>query len=56
MKSEAKIRQQLIDYIKANDKHYAKANLDSHSVTALTIIKTEIEIRIAHSKGTEKKK
>lgn len=34
----------------------AEKNLDSYSITGLTIIKTEIEIRIANSKGTEKQK
>ena len=46
-------RQQFIDFIKANDKSYAKTNLNNHSVTALVLIKTNIEINIANSKGTK---
>lgn len=54
MKDE-KTRQQLIDYIIANDKNYSKKKLENNSVTALTIIKTEIEIRLYHARQSNKK-
>lgn len=49
-KTEKKIRNALVNYIISNDKHWTKEKLKSYSITGLTIIKTEIEIRIAQKK------
>lgn len=49
-KTEKKIRDALANYIISNDKHWTKEKLKSYSITGLTIIKTEIEIRIAQKK------
>lgn len=38
------------DFIKINDKHYTNANLDHLSLTTLVMIKTSIEIKLAHKK------
>ncbi len=50
MKDDKEFKIELIDYIKANGKNYANEYLDNCSVTALTIIKTEIEIKLHFSK------
>lgn len=43
---ENKLRAELIEFIRTNDPNYARINLDEYSITALTIIKTEIEIKV----------
>lgn len=52
---ENKFRQQLIDYIKANDEYFAMTNMDNYGLTLLTIIKTNLEINIANSKRKPKR-
>lgn len=56
MKDEKQTRQQLIDYIVDNSKNYSKKDLKSRSVTALAILKTEIEINSYHSRQSNNKK
>lgn len=53
MKDDKGFKKELIEYIKANGKKYSNEYLDNCSITAMTIIKTEIEIRL-HS-GKKKK-
>lgn len=50
MKDDKEFKKGLIDYIKANGKNYSNEYLDNCSVTTLTIIKTEIEIKLDYSK------
>ena len=50
MKNDKEFKKELIEYIKANGKNYSNEYLDNCSVTSLTIIKTEIEIRRHFSK------
>ena len=50
MKDNKEFKKELIDYIKANGKNYSDEYLSNCSVTALTIIKTEIEIGLHISK------
>jgi len=50
MDDDKEFKKELIDYIKAKDKDYAKESLENCSITALTIIKTGIEIRLHNSK------
>lgn len=45
MKDTKQIRQELMEYIKANDKSWSRKDLNNYSLTELIIIKTEIEIR-----------
>lgn len=49
MKDDEIFKKKLIDYITTNDINYLKANLENCSITALTIIKTEIEIRLRNA-------
>ena len=49
MKEEKEFKKELIDYIKANSNH-ENEDLENRSVTALTILKTEIEIRLHFGK------
>jgi hypothetical protein len=56
LKNEKQIRKDFIDYITANDKKYSEKNLKHYSVTALTIMKTVIEIRLYHARQSNKKK
>jgi len=55
MKDEQQTRQDLIDYILDNSKNYSKKELESRSVTALTILKTEIEINLYHARQAKTK-
>jgi hypothetical protein len=49
-RTEKEIRSDLIDYITSNDKRWTQEDLNKYSITALTIMKTEIEIGMAQSK------
>lgn len=50
---EQKIRETQVRFILENDKKLTRQELDSYSITALTIIKTELEIKLNYraSKG-----
>ena len=50
MKDEKEYKKRLIDYIKANSTKYENEDLENSSITGLTIIKTEIEIRLHFGK------
>lgn len=50
MKDEEVFKKVLIDFIKANSKNHENEDLENRSVTELTILKTEIEIRLHFSK------
>jgi hypothetical protein len=50
MKNDKKFKEEIIDYIKANDKKYSDEYLNNCSGTALIIIKTEIESRLLFCK------
>jgi len=54
MKNETEFREEIINYIIANGKNYSNEYLNNCSVTALVIIKTEIEIRLLFSKRKNK--
>lgn len=56
MKDEQEIRQDLIDYILDNSKSYSKKDLENRSGTALTILKTQIEINLYHARQAKTKK
>jgi hypothetical protein len=45
MKEDRESKKEIIDYIKTNEPLYTLINLESHSLTQLIILKTEIEIR-----------
>lgn len=55
MTNEQQTRQDLIDYILDNSKNYLKKDLESRSVTVLTIFKTEIEIKLYHARQAKTK-
>ena len=46
---EEKIREDLISFIQDNDITLTREELDKYSITALTIIKTALEIQLNHS-------
>lgn len=46
MKDDKEFKKELIEYIKANGKKHSNEYLDNCSITTLTIIKTELEIRL----------
>ena len=50
MESEKEFKKELLAYIRANDINYTTKNLDNLTVTALTIIKIEIEIKLHYKK------
>jgi hypothetical protein len=54
--NEEQIRQALIGYITTNDKKYSKKKLKHCSVTALTLMKVVLEIRLYHARQSNKKK
>lgn len=47
MPSDKHVREQVIDYIKANSKRHAHANFENYSLTQLIVIKIEIEVTLA---------
>lgn len=55
MKDEQQTRQDLIDYILDNSKSHSKKDLESRSVTGLTILKTEIEINLYNARQAKTK-
>jgi len=50
MESEKEYKKELLAYIRANDKNYITKNLNNLTITALTIIKIEIEIKLHYKK------
>ena len=53
MKTDQYMRQQMIDYIVANETTFVKANFDNHSLTHLVIIKVELEVKKIKSAGNK---
>jgi hypothetical protein len=53
---EQKIREDLVTFILDNDKTLTREELDAYSITALTIIKTALEIKLKNSPPKKPKK
>jgi hypothetical protein len=54
--NEQKIREDLVQFIRKNDKTLTPEELDGYSITALTILKTALEIKLSYSKSKRTKK